>query len=60
MIMCVYIYIYITYNAHLPSLARVRDVHPPWSWKPKRPMEVGSPKVISQVEGTIVPLVQYS
>ena len=48
MLVCVF------HDTHLPSLARVRDVHPPWSWKPQRPIEVGDPKVINQVEGIML------
>ena len=35
---------------HLPSLVRVSNANPPWSWKPQRPVEVGSPKVIIRLK----------
>ena len=35
---------------HLSSLAEDRDVHPPWSWKHQRPIQVGSPKVIIRLK----------
>ena len=31
-------------------LSRERGVHPPWSWKPQRPMEVGYPKVFIRLK----------
>ena len=33
-----------------PALLRIRDVHPPWSWKHQCPMDVGSPKVIIRLK----------
>ena len=44
-------------DTHLPSFAEDRDVHPPWSCKHQRPVEVGSPKVIIRLKvSTCLPL----
>ncbi len=36
-------------DTHRPA-KQGRGVHPPWSWKPQRPMEVGYPKVFIRLK----------
>ena len=40
------------HDTHRPA-KQERGVHPPWSWKPQSPMEVGHPKVFIRLKVSI-------